>query len=92
VLEITIDKGAPDGEKYFFHGEADEHPVKEAGDVVFIVSQQKHEVFKRKGADLLMTKEITLLESIVGADFVVNHLDGTQFHVQSAPGQVVQPG
>lgn len=66
--------------------------MKEAGDVIFIVSQQKHELFKRKGADLLLTKEITLLESIVGADFVVNHLDGTPFHIQSAPGQVIQPG
>ena len=33
MLEVTVDKGSPDGEKYFFHGEADEHPVKEAGDV-----------------------------------------------------------
>ena len=38
VLECKIDKGSPDGEKYVFHGEADEHLEKEAGDVVFIVS------------------------------------------------------
>jgi len=35
---LSIDKGSPDGAKYFFHGEADEYPKKEAGDVVFIVS------------------------------------------------------
>ena len=60
VIECKVDRGAPDGEKYFFHGEADEHPEKEAGDVVFIVAQQKHDVFKRRGADLLMTKEISI--------------------------------
>jgi DnaJ-class molecular chaperone len=38
-LECKVDKGAPDGEKYIFHGEADEHPKKEAGDIVFIVSE-----------------------------------------------------
>lgn len=38
VIQVGIDKGAPDGEKYTFHGEADEHPVKEAGDVIFIVA------------------------------------------------------
>lgn len=38
VIECHIDKGSPDGEKFFFHGEADEHPIKEAGDLVFIVS------------------------------------------------------
>ena len=89
VIAVGVDKGAPDGEKYTFHGEADEHPVKEAGDVIFVVAQEKHEYFKRKGADLLMTKEITLLDSIVGADFEIKHLDGTTFRVQSAPGQVI---
>lgn len=61
VIECIIDKGSPDGAKYIFHGEADEHPDKEAGDVVFIVQEQKHETFKRKGADLLITKHITLV-------------------------------
>jgi DnaJ family protein A protein 2 len=38
VIEVMIDKGSPDGDKYTYHGEADEFPEKEAGDVVFIVS------------------------------------------------------
>lgn len=38
VIECNVDRGAPDGEKFFFHGEADEHPEKEAGDVVLIVA------------------------------------------------------
>lgn len=38
VIECVIDKGAPDGEKFTFHGEADEAPDKEAGNVVFVVS------------------------------------------------------
>ena len=37
VIECVIDKGAPDGEKFVFHGEADEAPDKEAGNVVFVV-------------------------------------------------------
>jgi len=38
VIEVSVDKGSPDGAKYIFHGEADEFPEKEAGDVVFVVS------------------------------------------------------
>ena len=39
VLECSIDKGAPDGEKYIFHGESDQHPDKEPGDVVIVVQE-----------------------------------------------------
>ncbi len=37
VVEYQIDKGAPNGEKYVFHGEADEAPGIEPGDVVIVV-------------------------------------------------------
>lgn len=38
-----------------------------------------------------MNKEITLLESICGVDFVVDMLDGTRFRVKSEEGQVIKP-
>lgn len=38
-----------------------------------------------------MEKEITLLESLTGCDFVVEFLDGTKFRVQSKPGSVIKP-
>jgi DnaJ-class molecular chaperone len=37
VLECVVDKGAPHGEKYVFHGESDAHPDREPGDVVIVV-------------------------------------------------------
>ena len=39
VLEVTIDKGAPNGEKYVLHGEADEYPGIEPGDVIIVVEE-----------------------------------------------------
>lgn len=38
-----------------------------------------------------MTKEISLVESICGADFKVDFLDGKSFRVKSAEGQVIKP-
>ena len=61
IIDAEIDKGAPNGQTYVFHGEGDEFPGVEAGDVIIIVQEQPHKVFKRKGADILMEKEITLL-------------------------------
>ena len=86
VIEIEVDKGAPHGEKYLFHGESDEYPDCEPGDVIIVVDEQPHKVFKRKGADLLMEKEISLLESLTGCDFVVDFLNGSSFRVKSNPG------
>lgn len=48
-------------------------------------------MFKRKGADLLIEKEISLLEALTGCDFVVNFLDDTSFRVKSTPGEVIKP-
>lgn len=39
VLECVIDKGSPHGEKYVFHGESDQHPDKEPGDVIIVVNE-----------------------------------------------------
>ena len=86
VITCEVDKGAPDGEKYIFHGESDAHPDKEPGDVVLVVKEQPHKLFKRKGADLLIEKEITLLEALTGVDFVVDFLDGSKFRVQTERG------
>lgn len=48
-------------------------------------------MFKRKGADLLIEKDITLLEALTGVDFVVDFLDGTKFRVYNKPGSVIKP-
>jgi DnaJ-class molecular chaperone len=60
VLDVEIDKGSPNNSQYTFHGEADEFPGQEAGDVVIIVQEQSHKKFIRKGADLMIDMEITL--------------------------------
>jgi len=91
IIECQVDKGAPHGEKYVFHGESDEHPDREPGDVIITVNEAPHGTFKRKGADLLMEKKITLLEALTGVNFVVKFLDGTNFLVKSKPGQVIKP-
>ena len=91
VLSAEIDKGSPHGHKYTFHGESDEYPDREAGDVILVVNEQPHEIFKRKGADILMEKEITLLESLTGVDFAVKHLDGKMLRVKSKSGMVIKP-
>ena len=91
VLDAQIDKGAPNNQQYTFHGEADEFPGQEAGDVVIVVQEQPHKRFKRKGADLLFEKKITLVEALTGVDFILIHLDGSKIRVKNEPGEVIKP-
>ena len=81
IIDAEIDKGAPDNQTYVFHGEADEFPGVEPGDVIIVVQEQPHKFYKRKGADLLIEKEITLLQALTGVDFVLTHLDGTKIRI-----------
>jgi DnaJ family protein A protein 2 len=66
VVEVHIEKGAHHNSKVTFRGMADEIPGREPGDVHFIVQEKEHEVFKRKGADLLLMKDISLNQALTG--------------------------
>jgi len=89
-LKVEVDKGAPNGEKYTIHGEGDEIPGAEAGDVIVQIKEKPHKVFKRKGADLIMEKEITLLEALTGLEFVVTHLDGKKYRIKNEPNEIIK--
>lgn len=90
-LKVDMDKGSPNGEQFLIHGEGDCVPDIEPGDVVVVIKIRPNKTFQRKGADLLMEKEITLLEALTGVDFLMTHLDGRSFRIQSKAGETVKP-
>lgn len=92
ILEVPVDKGMRDGSKIKFDGESDEHPGMLPGDVIFVVKQKEHSRFKRKGADLLLTKKINVCEALCGTKFLVTQLDGRQLLIETKPGKVIKAG
>merc|ERR1712110_1154473 len=91
IVDVAVDKGAPDGAKYTFHGEADHYPGQEPGDVIIVVKEVDHAKFKRRGADLFIEHRITLVEALTGINFVFTHLDGTKIRIRNEPGEVIKP-
>eukprot|EP00616_Rhizochromulina_sp_CCMP1243_P009368 CAMPEP_0118998370 /NCGR_PEP_ID=MMETSP1173-20130426/63039_1 /TAXON_ID=1034831 /ORGANISM="Rhizochromulina marina cf, Strain CCMP1243" /LENGTH=414 /DNA_ID=CAMNT_0006949861 /DNA_START=53 /DNA_END=1297 /DNA_ORIENTATION=+ len=91
VLEVNVERGMEHGEKIRFHGMSDEHPNAETGDIIFILQEKQHSVFKRKGEDLLITKELSLVEALCGFEFIVDHLDSRKILIKSKPGEIVRP-
>jgi DnaJ homolog subfamily A member 2 len=66
-------------------------PDVEPGDVIAIVKIRPNKIFNRKGADLHMEREISLLEALTGVDFTIMHLDGRMVRIQNEAGQVIKP-
>ncbi|GKZ01030.1 hypothetical protein MPSEU_001054400 [Mayamaea pseudoterrestris] len=90
VLEVHIEKGMQHNEKIVFREMADEMPGVETGDVNFIIQEKDHALFKRKGADLLVTKEVSLNQALCGWTWKFTHLDGREICVKTRPGQIIQ--
>lgn len=90
VLEVHVAPGMRHGQKITFAGMGDEKPNIEPGDINFVIQESDHELFKRKGADLLMTKTLSLKEALTGFAWKFTHLDGRDIVVQSKPGEVIK--
>eukprot|EP01083_Nonionella_stella_P152667 489677_1 len=91
ILEVHVDRGARDGQRIKFKGMGDELPGMEAGDINFIIKVKDHNIFKRKGADLLVQKELSLNQALCGFTFTLTHLDGRKITIRSKPGEVIRP-
>lgn len=55
ILEVHIDRGMRDGQKINFYGEGDQEPNVKPGDIIIILDEQRHPIFKRDGMDLYMS-------------------------------------
>lgn len=89
-IEVHIDKGMANHQRIRFRGLADEYPNTETGDVNIIIEEQKHSLFKRKGADLLVVREISLNQALCGWTWKFNHLDGRTIVVKTKEGEILQ--
>jgi len=91
ILQVYVDKGMKHGQKVVFSGEADEAPGVEAGDIIFVISEKKHDLFKRNGNDLLIEYKLTLVEALCGFSFTIKHLDDRELLIKSEKGDIVKP-
>lgn len=90
-LEVRVDPGMKHGQKIVLSGEADENPGIEAGDVVFVLVQEDHPKFQRKGADLVVEHELSLKDALCGCTIVLKHLDDRTLIIKSKEGVPLEP-
>ncbi|CAF4815737.1 unnamed protein product [Pieris macdunnoughi] len=92
ILDVHVDKGMTDGQKIVFSGEGDQEPDLEAGDLIIVLDEKEHDVFKRTGNDLIVRLNIELVEALCGFQKVIRTLDERDIVITVLPGEVTKHG
>ncbi|NXN18509.1 DNJA1 protein, partial [Indicator maculatus] len=84
--------GMKDGQKITFHEEGDQVPGLEPGDIIIVLEQKEHPVFRRSGDDLLVRREVSLADALCGCRQLLRTLDNRTLLLSSQPGDIIRPG
>ncbi|XP_017151591.1 dnaJ protein homolog 1 isoform X1 [Drosophila miranda] len=90
VLQISIKPGWKSGTKVTFQKEGDQAPGKIPADIVFIIRDKPHAMFKREGSDLRYTARLTLKQALCGVVFQVPTMSGDKLRI-STMQEIIKP-
>jgi len=90
VLTIEIKPGWKQGTKITFPREGDQSPTSIPADIIFIIKDKAHPVFRRDGSDLIYTAKISLKDALCGTTINVPTLEPNR--VRKLPlNEVIKP-
>ncbi|URE26635.1 DnaJ [Musa troglodytarum] len=90
ILTIEIKPGWKKGTKITFPGKGNEQVNQLPADLVFIIDEKPHDVYKRDGSDLIVHQEISLVDALAGTTINLTTLDGRDLAINVS--NVVYPG
>jgi DnaJ-class molecular chaperone len=91
TIYIEITSGIDTNEIIILRNRGNVINSKNIGDIKLFIKIINNTPFKRDGLDLLLTKEITLKEALIGFKFDFTHLSGKTYTINNKPGKVVTP-
>lgn len=89
ALNINVRPGSRHGQKLIYGSEGNQVPDMRPGNLIVILEELKHHVFKRTGNDLFMTMKLSLADSLCGFDKIVTTLDKRRLVIRIPRGKVV---
>lgn len=81
ILTIEVKPGWKKGTKITFPEKGNEQRNVIPSDLIFIIDEKPHSVFKRDGNDLIVTQKISLVEALTGYTAQLTSLDGRNLTV-----------
>ncbi|KAK6241975.1 hypothetical protein SCA6_007364 [Theobroma cacao] len=90
ILKIDIKPGWKKGTKITFPEKGNHEPGITPADLIFVVDEKPHAIFKRDGNDLVINQKISLLEALTGITLSLATLDGRNLTIPVI--DIVKPG
>eukprot|EP00461_Guttulinopsis_vulgaris_P003625 UN03626 len=90
IIEIEIKPGWKAGTKLTYENEGDQAANGLYSDIVFVISEKPHQVYKRVNNDVVIKVSITLTEALTGFKRTFTNLDGQPLEVDTN-GTVISP-
>ncbi|VDM38975.1 unnamed protein product [Toxocara canis] len=90
LLTINVVPGWKSGTKITFPKEGDQNPGRVPADIVFVIRDKPHPIFKREGSDIRYMHRISLRDALCGTVLHVPTLDGVIVPMRAA--EVIKPG
>ncbi|KAL1196164.1 DnaJ protein ERDJ3B [Cardamine amara subsp. amara] len=90
ILKIDITPGWKKGTKITFPEKGNQEPGVTPADLIFVIDEKPHSVYKRDGNDLIVDKKVSLLEALTGITLSLTTLDGRNLTIPVL--DIVKPG
>ena len=92
TVKVCVEAGMQDGQRVTVRGQGDQHPSSGcSNDLVFVLKLQRHQMFLRVENDILLKRDIPLVQALTGVTLRFRHLDGKCVVARTQPGRVVRP-
>ena len=82
IITIKVIAGWKDGTKITFKNKANIYTNMKQGDLIITIKEQKNKKINRIENDIIMNKDISLMESLIGIDFFITLLNGKKKRIR----------
>ncbi|XXG56060.1 hypothetical protein AAC387_Pa03g3574 [Persea americana] len=90
ILTIEVKPGWKKGTKITFPDKGNEQLNQLPADLIFVIDEKPHNIYKRDGNDLIVDQKVTLTEALVGTTVHLSTLDGRDLTVPVK--DIISPG
>ncbi|GMY17818.1 dnaJ homolog subfamily B member 4 [Fagus crenata] len=90
ILTIDVKPGWKKGTKITFPDKGNEQPNQLPADLVFVIDEKPHDVYKRDSNDLIMNYKVSLAEALGGTTVNLTTLDGRNLSIPVT--DIMSPG